>query len=125
MSRKPILVLKTGEALPTVKTVHGDFEAWIAQGLGCTIDALEVAAVYQGDTLPAASTLGGVVITGSPAMVTERADWSEASASWLGDVVRHDTTPVLGLCFGHQLLAHALGGEWVPTLMGAKWAPSR
>ena len=32
MSRKSILVLKTGEALPSVKAEHGDFEEWIARG---------------------------------------------------------------------------------------------
>ncbi len=111
MISKAILVLKTGEAPPSVKAEYGDFEEWIAQGLECEVEDLEVARVYQGDALPVASDVGGIVITGSPAMVTERADWSEASARWLGELVRDDVTPALGLCFGHQLLAHALGGE--------------
>ncbi|MBW1882633.1 MAG: glutamine amidotransferase [Deltaproteobacteria bacterium] len=111
MTGKAILVLKTGEAPASVKAEYGDFEEWIARGLECAVEELEVARVYQGDALPAASDVGGVIITGSPAMVTERADWSEASARWLGALVREDATPVLGLCFGHQLLAHALGGE--------------
>ena len=52
----------------------------------------------------------GIVITGSHTMVTERRDWSERAAEWLNDAV-HARVPVLGICYGHQLLAHALGGE--------------
>ena len=112
MAREPaVLILKTGDALPAVRAVCGDFELWIARGLGVELDSVEVASVHKGDALPDPSRFGGVVVTGSPAMVTDRADWSEASARWLAGVVEADATPVLGICYGHQLLAHALGGE--------------
>ncbi|MEP6633415.1 MAG: glutamine amidotransferase, partial [Luteimonas sp.] len=50
------------------------------------------------------------IVTGSGAMVTERRDWSERSAAWLRDAA-HAGVPLFGICYGHQLLAHALGGE--------------
>jgi GMP synthase (glutamine-hydrolysing) len=110
LSDESILILKTGEALPPVKRRCGDFEDWIARGLGLPVESLEVASVYQGDALPSVDSIRGVVVTGSPAMVTERPDWSEASAEWLAKIVEADAVPVLGLCYGHQLLAHGLGG---------------
>lgn len=111
MREGSILILKTGEAPPSVQQSRGDFEDWIAIGLGRSLTSLEVASVYKGDSLPPLDSISGVVITGSAAMVTERPDWSEASARWLAEIVEADRVPVLGLCYGHQLLAHALGGE--------------
>lgn len=110
---RPILVLKTGEAVPTVKAVRGDYEAWIAQGMGRGLAPgdVEVAAVYLGDPLPAPARIAGVVVTGSASMVSAREPWSERAAAWLARIVADDAVPVLGLCYGHQLLAHALGGE--------------
>ncbi|MBJ18697.1 MAG: glutamine amidotransferase [bacterium] len=106
-----ILVLKTGEALSEVRAHCGDFEDWIARGLGRATEEVAVAAVYEGDPLPPTESIRAVIVTGSPAMVTARADWSEVSARWLARIVEGDMIPVLGLCYGHQLIAHGLGGE--------------
>jgi GMP synthase (glutamine-hydrolysing) len=112
------LILKTGEALAPVKRRCGDFEDWIVRGLELPADSVEVASVYQGDALPSTESIRGVVVTGSPAMVTERPEWSEASARWLARIVEADSVPVLGLCYGHQLIAHGLGGEVGPNPNG-------
>lgn len=106
-----IWVLKVGETLPAVKAARGDFEDWIAAGLGVDPDGVPVAAVHVGDPLPDAGAVAGVVVTGSPGMVTDREDWSETAARWLADLVERDAVPVLGICYGHQLIAHGLGGE--------------
>lgn len=111
MEDRRILVVKTGEALAPVRRRRGDFEHWIAEGLGRPLDSLEVASVYLGEPLPSPDSIAGVVVTGSPAMVTERPEWSEAAALWLAKLVEGDKMPVLGLCYGHQLIAHGLGGE--------------
>ena len=50
-------------------------------------------------------------------MVTHRHEWSERTAQWLADAVRADV-PLLGVCYGHQLLAHALGGRVIDNPRG-------
>ena len=111
---KYILIVKTGKTHDNIRELHSCFEDWIAGGLGVSRDRLRVVSVFEGGLLPPRlNDVAGVVITGSPAMVTERLAWSEAVARWLRyEVVeRHEHVPVLGICYGHQLIAHALDGE--------------
>jgi GMP synthase (glutamine-hydrolysing) len=107
---KPVLIVKAGSTLPELRARRGDYENWIAAGLALGPQELRVAKVYADDVLPPAESFAGVVITGSSAMVSRREPWSERTAGWLADVARSGT-PTLGICYGHQLLAHALGGR--------------
>jgi len=107
---KPILILKTGNTVPGIPRERGDFEHWIRAGMGLPDDACVVVNVAAGEVLPEPDTVAGIVVTGSPAMVTDRLDWSEASAAFLRQAAEA-AIPVLGICYGHQLLAHALGGS--------------
>ncbi len=106
---KPV-ILKTGSTLPELRQRRGDYEDWIAAGLGLDLAALEVVSVYAGAELPKVSDVLAVVVTGSSAYVSDREPWSERAAGWLAELVAAGT-PLLGICYGHQLLAHALGGR--------------
>lgn len=119
MSDLPFLIVKTGEAVPEARAMGGDFEDWFFAGLGRDRFDYHVARVDQGDALPAPETLAGVLVTGSPAMVSHRADWSEATAKWLAGAFSTGL-PMLGVCYGHQLLAHALGGTVGPNPAGRR-----
>ncbi len=111
---RTLWILKTGDALPPLRAAHGDFEDWIERGLalgtGAQAMAVQTLDARTATAWPALASVAGVVVTGSPAMVTDREPWSERTAAWLAQLVAAQV-PVLGLCYGHQLLAHALGGE--------------
>lgn len=69
----------------------------------------EVVGVLDGQPLPDPATLEGIAITGSAAGVYEDHAWLEPLREFIRQAyaVR---TPMLGICFGHQVMADALGG---------------
>lgn len=107
---RPILIARTGGTFPALRERLGDFEDWVQAGLACTAAPVLTVDAAQGESMPDPDAVSGVVVTGSHAMVTDRAPWSETLGGWLARAVAAQT-PVLGICYGHQLLAHALGGE--------------
>lgn len=106
----PVLIIKAGSSFPRTVAAFGDFEDWTRKGMGLGRDEVRVAAVYRGDELPTNAAWSGVVVTGSHFMVTEGRDWSERVAAWIPQLLARGV-PFLGICYGHQLLARAMGGE--------------
>ena len=107
---KKIYILKMGSTIPTLIDAYGDFDQWIIDGLQCDINLIQVCNIRAGELLPSINSLSGLVISGAHDMVTDHQPWSERSANWLLDVIEH-TVSILGICYGHQLLAYALGGK--------------
>lgn len=110
-STKPLLILFTGNTVPVVRERHGDFDAQFRAAIGdawagdwATLDARESSPLPQHDSI------AGVIVTGSSSSVTDRDPWMPPLEAWLRDAVAAET-PLLGVCFGHQILASALGGE--------------
>jgi len=106
---RPLFILKLGDTVPAVAERRGDFDDWIAAGLGLQRDRVRALEVQAGAVLPPIDEVGAVVLSGSSSMVTDREEWSERTLAWLRDAVSAQR-PVLGICYGHQLLAQALGG---------------
>jgi GMP synthase (glutamine-hydrolysing) len=115
---KNVLLLKAGEAAPSVRLTVGDYESWFVESLapgGCRFDILHV---HQGARLPtSAEGYDAVMMTGSPLSVTQPEPWMEQSAEFMMNAAEHGV-PVLGVCFGHQLLAYAHGARVVRNHQG-------
>lgn len=104
---KSFVIIKTGSTFQVLQQRFGDFEDWMIEG--CGLPGASVINVTAGEGLPSAGSLSGVIITGSPAMVTDQTEWMRSLAAWIPEVVQQKI-PLLGVCFGHQLLAQAMGG---------------
>ncbi|MDD9301700.1 MAG: glutamine amidotransferase [Desulfobacter sp.] len=105
-----LLVVKAGDSFPDLVKAYGDFEDWIIKGLGQDRDRIQVVNAEKSHPLPDPETIAGAVISGAHAMVTQDLDWSLALEAWTREMVAA-RVPLLGICYGHQIIAKAMGGR--------------
>lgn len=74
---------------------------------GATVAALE----WKDASATKFDSYDGVVLSGSPEMMSEPK--TRAKFEGVARAIRDSSVPILGICFGHQLMAHAYGAEVV------------
>ncbi len=107
---KQLLILKNGLAPSDIRPFYGNFEDHFLRSIGLTRHDAQVIDMTRSPTLPNWDRIAGIIVSGSLSMVTQNEPWMEVEAARLREAVKAEI-PLMAICFGHQLLAHALGGK--------------
>lgn len=67
--------------------------------------------VVNGEALPAPESCDAWLIPGSRHGVYDDLPWIDPLKTFIRDAARLKRHPVVGVCFGHQIIAEALGGK--------------
>lgn len=107
-------VIQTGKVRGDLAAAFGEYPAMFERLLNADGRrfTLETHAVVDGDALPAPDAASGWVITGSRHGVYDDLPWIDPLKDFLR-AARAARRPIVGVCFGHQILAEALGGRAV------------
>jgi len=120
-----LALLMCDEPAPHIKAVHGDYEQIFTQLLSSslartnsgathtfTLDAYDVVKdiKYPPDNVH----YDGLLISGSRASAYENVEWINNLVTYVRRIVTDKPSmKVFGICFGHQIVARALGGSCV------------
>lgn len=102
-----VAILETGRPPGELASHFGDYPAMFARMLG---DGFEIASFdVPAGQLPAdPAAHGAYLITGSPAGVYDPLPWIAELAAFIRAA---NSSKMVGVCFGHQAMAEALGGH--------------
>ncbi|MFN3238443.1 MAG: glutamine amidotransferase-related protein [Pseudomonadales bacterium] len=113
-------ILKADSVLEQFQPEHGDYPDMFVRRLGDNApESVEFATydVEHGVYPNHMDDCDGYVITGSKKSVYDDEDWIRALEAYVVELHEH-LKPLIGICFGHQLVAQALGGKTEAAAVG-------
>ncbi|NOZ33145.1 MAG: type 1 glutamine amidotransferase [Alphaproteobacteria bacterium] len=106
-----ITIIQTGANPPEFKdrfAPYADFFTRMLTGADPTLSTNVVAPVL-GEPLPDVKSLEAIIITGSASSAYDETPWIDELRRFIQSAYEL-SLPMVGICFGHQIMAHALGG---------------
>jgi GMP synthase-like glutamine amidotransferase len=107
-----LTIIETGRSPEAIRADWPEYPAMFENLLGKLLPdwSYTAVALSDGEPLPDAAGLDAALYTGSPAGVYEQTPWMAPLMDFIRDLASKQV-PQIGICFGHQAIAYALGGE--------------
>lgn len=103
-------ILQTGKSPDAIVKKHGQYNELFIRLLENPAFTFETYVVVDGEFPSNAHSADGWLVTGSKHGAYEDHDWIPPLEEFLRDAFTAKV-PIVGVCFGHQILAQALGGK--------------
>lgn len=124
MAKTQLLVIETGQIPEELTQDFGDYYDQFRELLADDDVEMSVCRIVSGETLPAPDAYDAYLITGSKHGVYEDIPWIPALESFIREGIALNKKFV-GICFGHQILAQAMGGKVIKSPKGWGLGPHR
>lgn len=107
-----VTIIETGRAPGRLSEDYPRYPSMFMSLLGAADRDLtfRTVAVLDGEGLPAPDSCEAVLITGSPFGVYDSTPWMDPLRGFIRGVFAAKR-PMIGVCFGHQVIADAMGGD--------------
>jgi GMP synthase-like glutamine amidotransferase len=112
-------ILQTDNVSPMFRDDHGDYPEMFQTLFGAVDDTLRFTQYDTQTGVPASIDCDVYLITGSKCSVYDDLPWISSLVDFIGEVLAAEKK-IIGICFGHQLMAHFFGGRVAPAAAG--WA---
>ena len=113
---KHVQIISCGPGLKDINCSYGRSFDWVSEMIKDKVSSIEVVKVYDNE-LPTYEPENVWIITGSRYSVYDDINWIKSFSNTIKKAVDLKV-PMLGICFGHQIICNALGATVKNNSMG-------